>query len=131
MKRKIKITSQQVKKVVLILLLVAVVGLLTYVTVDSFAAGRILSNSTAPNEISVTGEYKEYLDEHNSVSPSGYEFSVNGTNKALVAEFNATATDATTATYFNIDFFFLEFTSTLRTALKVSSDSTICSIVSL
>lgn len=94
MKRKIKITSRQVKKVVLILLLVAVVGLLTYITVDSFSAGRILSNSTAPNEISVTGEYKEYLEEYNSYSPKGYEFSINGTNKALVAEFNATATES-------------------------------------
>ena len=61
MKRKIKITSRQVKKVVLILLLVLVVGLLTYVTVDSFDAGRVYSNSTQPNAISVSGEYKDYL----------------------------------------------------------------------
>ena len=94
MKRKIKITSRQVKRVVLILLLVAVVGLLTFVTIDSFDAGRVYSNSTQPNAISVSGEYKEYLDGHGSFSPSGYEFSVNGENKALVAEFDSVKTDS-------------------------------------
>lgn len=92
MKRKIKITSRQVKKIVLILLLVLVVGLLTYVTVDSFDAGRVYSNSTQPNAISVSGEYKDYLEEHGSVSPAGYEFKVNGENKALVAEYDSVKT---------------------------------------
>lgn len=93
MKQKIKITSRQVKKIVLLVLLVAVVGLLTYVTIDSFGSGRVLSNSTAPNPISVSGEYKEYLDEFGGQSPAGYEFNVDETkNKAIKAVFNETKT---------------------------------------
>ncbi len=93
MKRKIKITSKQVKRVVLIVLLVAVVGLLTYLTIDSFKADRVSSNSTAPNEIVVSGTYATYLDEHEEKYPSGYKFSVKN-NNAYVAEFDDAETTA-------------------------------------
>ena len=70
MKRKIKITSKQVKRIVLIVLLVAVVGLLSYLTISSFNKNHVSSNSTVPNESVVSGEYKkyEYIDENITAS---------------------------------------------------------------
>ena len=63
MKRKIKITSKQVKRVVLIVLLVAVVGLLGYLIIDSFNKDHVSSNNTVPQENVVSGEYEKYLND--------------------------------------------------------------------
>ncbi len=92
MKLKIKLTSKQVKKYLLILLLVAVGGLLIYLTIDSFSSGRITSNSTIPNDCTISGEYKEYLGDTPSY-PTGYEFSVKN-NRAIEAAFDKLASDA-------------------------------------
>jgi len=64
MKRKINITVKMVKKCVLLVLLVAVVGLLVYLTIVSFNKDIVSSNSTIPNEITISGEYKEYIDSY-------------------------------------------------------------------
>ena len=72
MKRKIKITSQMVKRVVLIVLAVAVVGLLVYLTINSFNKDIVSSNSAIPAECKISGYYKDYVDKYpNAESPKG------------------------------------------------------------
>ena len=89
MKRKIKITSKQVKRIVLIVLLVAVVGLLSYLTISSFNKNHVSSNSTVPNESVVSGEYKKYLDAHGDAYPANYAFSTkDANNHALKAVYD-------------------------------------------
>ena len=61
MKRKIKITSQMVKRVVLIVLAVAVVGLLVFVTIESFNKDIVSSNSDIPAASKISGEYAKYI----------------------------------------------------------------------
>ena len=93
MKRKIKITSKQVKRIVLIVLLVAVVGLLGYLTISSFNKNHVSSNSTVPNESVVSGEYKKYLDNHGEVYPANYVFSTKeANNHAIEAVYDKAAT---------------------------------------
>lgn len=92
MKRKIKITSKQVKKIVLIVLLVAVVGLLGYVIISSYSSGHVSSNCTTPQASVVSGAYEKYLNDNGSTYPSGYNFSVKGTNNAIVATYDKVAT---------------------------------------
>lgn len=62
MKRKIKITTQMVKKTVLWVLIVTLGLLFGYVIIDSYNGDRVLSDSTIPEAVNATGEYKEYLD---------------------------------------------------------------------
>ncbi len=81
MKRKIKITTQMVKKVLLWVLIVALGGLFTYVIVDSYGSDRVLSGSTAPQAVSATGEYKEYLDSfEGAISPKVDDIVISGVN---------------------------------------------------
>ncbi len=61
MKRKFKITAKMVKRTVLLVLLVAVVGLLVYLTIDSFDKDIVSSNSSIPVECKISGEYKKYV----------------------------------------------------------------------
>ena len=58
MKRKIKITAKMVKRVVLLVLLVAVVGLLVKLTIDSFDKDIVSSNSSIPVESKIAGDIK-------------------------------------------------------------------------
>ena len=95
MKRKIKITSKQVKRVVLIVLLVAVVGLLGYLIIDSFNKDHVSSNNTVPQENVVSGEYEKYLKNNGDHYPTNYSFSIdNAKNKAIVATYDKDATKA-------------------------------------
>ena len=93
MKRKLKITSKQVKRVVLIAILVAVVGLLTYLTISSFSLNQVRSNSTIPNASVVSGDYAKYLKDHGDTYPTGYNFSIKN-NHAILATYDDTETNA-------------------------------------
>ena len=95
MKRKIKLTSKQVKRIVLIVLLVAVVGLLGYVIIDSFNKDHVSSNCTVPQANVVSGNYEKYLNEHGDNYPTNYSFSLDDAkNKAIKAVYDKDATKA-------------------------------------
>ena len=95
MKRKIKLTSKQVKRIVLIVLLVAVVGLLGYVIIDSFNKDHVSSNCTVPQANVVSGNYEQYLNEHGDNYPTNYSFSLDDAkNKAIKAVYDKDATKA-------------------------------------
>ena len=95
MKRKIKITSKQVKRIVLLVLLVAVVVLLGWVTIKSFNKNHVSSNSTVPNASVVSGDYEKYIQANGDNYPSNYVFSIDATkNKAIKATYDKDATKA-------------------------------------
>ena len=85
MKRKLNITVKTVKRCVLLILLVALVGLLVYLTIDSFNKNHVSSNCTSPEEITISGDYKEYVEHHEANYP---------TNVKVEAVFNEEATIA-------------------------------------
>lgn len=95
MKRKIKITSKQVKRVVLLALLAAIVVLLAIVTIKSFNKNHVSSNSTVPNASVVSGDYEKYIQANGDNYPSNYTFSIdNAKNKAIKATYDKDATKA-------------------------------------
>ena len=79
MKKKIKITAAQVKRVTLWTLLVLLFTLFIYVVVDSYGLDQVRSDSTIPESIIIKGEYLDYLDSYpNATTPSGVDIVVPG-----------------------------------------------------
>ncbi|MDY0063770.1 MAG: extracellular solute-binding protein [Bacilli bacterium] len=79
MKKKIKITAAQVKRVTLWTLLVLLFTLFIYVVVDSYGLDQVRSDSTIPESIIIKGEYLDYLDSYpNATTPSGVDIVVSG-----------------------------------------------------
>lgn len=89
MKRKIKITSKNIKKTLLYTLLVLLVGLFIYVIVVSFDNKHVLSNATNPDDVLPSGEYQKYLTSHNyslDNCPSDKKIRVSGTDATLSSD---------------------------------------------
>ncbi len=92
MKRKIKISSKMIKRIALIAIGVAVFVFLLVVVIQSFGSGHKLSNSTPLRGSELSGEYKEYVESYPQNFPENHPYVVNGENKAIPAEYNATLT---------------------------------------
>lgn len=78
MKSKFRINPKIVKRVVLLILLFAVVGLFGSVIVRSFDDGHILSDSTLIQDFELSGEYKDYLDSKPQSFPEGKQIVISG-----------------------------------------------------
>lgn len=90
MKRKIKITSKMVKKVVLWALLVVLVVGFGIIVINSFDDGNILSNNTVLNDLDYSGEYRLYLEKKIIANEYGdYDVTIEneiGTQKNIIEE---------------------------------------------